>query len=210
MRRVKFGIIALAAAALAMVSAGEWIDNTAQAQTPSLAPQNVQAKDGANLGEVIVTWDTVARAKYYRIGYVSLAELRALPAGRDWTEAYFFVNVKNTGQTEYTIKRLEPGVFHYFIVSGMASEWDEDYLTNFGFAQLTPQSAAPGDYDADNDGLIEISDLAQLDAMRYDTDGNGNVSDEDYVAYTQAFTGAIAGMGCPIRRLPRLRTDRRP
>ena len=79
----------------------------------------------------------------------------------------------------------------------MASEWDEDYLTNFGFAQLTPQSAAPGDYDADNDGLIEISEPgpAGRHAVRHGRQRQ-RVPIEDYVAYTQAFTDAIAGMGC--------------
>ena len=35
------------------------------------------------------------------------------------------------------------------------------------------QSASPGDYDTDDDGLIEISTLEQLDAVRYDLDGDG-------------------------------------
>ena len=30
------------------------------------------------------------------------------------------------------------------------------------------------DYDADDDGLIEISNFAQLNAIRYDLDGNGD------------------------------------
>ena len=51
-----------------------------------------------------------------------------------------------------------------------------------------------GDYDADNDGLIEIRNLAQLDAMRYDLDGNG-ASDND--AYAAAYPGAADNMGCP-------------
>ena len=79
----------------------------------------------------------------------------------------------------------------------MASEYDEDYVKNLGFQKFTPQSTAPGDYDTDNDGLIEISSLAQLDAVRYDTDGDGNVADQHYVLYTQAFTDPRFDMGCP-------------
>ncbi|MDE2814775.1 MAG: fibronectin type III domain-containing protein [Gemmatimonadota bacterium] len=56
-----------------------------------------------------------------------------------------------------------------------------------------PQQAG-GDYDADNDGLIEIRNLAQLDAMRYDLDGNGASND---AAYAAAFPGAATNMGCP-------------
>ncbi len=54
------------------------------------------------------------------------------------------------------------------------------------------------DYDADNDNLIEISALAQLDAIRYDLDGNGlGVVGDDAVAYAAAFPGLPKGMGCP-------------
>ena len=54
------------------------------------------------------------------------------------------------------------------------------------------------DYDADNDNLIEISALAQLDAVRYDLDGNGQgVLGDDAVAYAAAFPGLPKGMGCP-------------
>ena len=53
------------------------------------------------------------------------------------------------------------------------------------------------DYDADNDNLIEISALAQLDAVRYDLDGNGlGVLGDDAVAYAAAFPGLPKGMGC--------------
>ena len=197
MRYLRFGIIALAVALLATIG-GARVDDTAQAQTPSLAPQNVQAVDGANLGEVVVTWDLVAGAAYYRVGYVSETEFYAVTgAGRPWTEAYFFVDVKNTGQTEFTLKGLEPGVLHLFIVAGNASQYGEPEWDFTQIALLTPQSTAPGDYDTDNDGLIEISSLAQLDAVRYDTDGDGNVADQHYVLYTQAFTDPRFDMGCP-------------
>ena len=38
-------------------------------------------------------------------------------------------------------------------------------------------SAAAVDYDADNDGLIEVDSLAKLNAIRYDLDGDGAVTD---------------------------------
>ena len=64
--------------------------------------------------------------------------------------------------------------------------------------QIARQAGAdPVDYDADNDNLIEISALAQLDAVRYDLDGNGlGVMGDDAVTYVAAFPGLPKGMGC--------------
>ena len=55
------------------------------------------------------------------------------------------------------------------------------------------------DYDADEDGLIDIDSLDQFNAMRWDLDGNGTVSAGDTTNYANAFPGAAAGMGCPDR-----------
>ena len=54
------------------------------------------------------------------------------------------------------------------------------------------------DYDRDDDGLIEVANLAQLDAMRYDLDGDGMVEDEDEARYYTAFPQGAPGMGCPL------------
>ena len=61
------------------------------------------------------------------------------------------------------------------------------------------------DYDEDNDRLIDVSNLAQLDAMRYDRNGNGaneasgqySVSASDWANHSSAFPRRVAGMGCP-------------
>ena len=53
------------------------------------------------------------------------------------------------------------------------------------------------DYDADDDGLIEIATLSQLDAVRHDLDGDGAASAAGAAAYASAFPGAVSGMGCP-------------
>ena len=56
--------------------------------------------------------------------------------------------------------------------------------------------ADPVDYDSDNDTLIEIANLRQLNAMRWDLDGNGAVAAGDQVNYDDAFPYAPADMGC--------------
>ena len=54
------------------------------------------------------------------------------------------------------------------------------------------------DYDADDDGLIEVSSLAQLNAIRWDLDGDGLVDDGSHSDdYDAAFPAALTGMGCP-------------
>ena len=60
----------------------------------------------------------------------------------------------------------------------------------------TPTGTGKGDrdYDTDKDGLIEVSNLAQLAAIRADLNGDG-VSPAP--AYAAAFPDAMPGMGCP-------------
>ena len=55
----------------------------------------------------------------------------------------------------------------------------------------------PISYDSDSDGLIEISNLAQLNAIRWDQDGDGAVDNiANASAYSAAFPFSAAGMGC--------------
>ena len=63
------------------------------------------------------------------------------------------------------------------------------------------------DYDTDDDGLIEVADLAQLNAIRWDLDGDGVASD---AGYATAFPDAPADMGCPDDRLHGVRADGGP
>ena len=65
---------------------------------------------------------------------------------------------------------------------------------------VAPESVeASVSYDTDGDGLIEISTLAQLNAIRWDLDGDGVVDNgANRVAYTTAFPDAVASMGCAL------------
>ncbi len=56
------------------------------------------------------------------------------------------------------------------------------------------QQQQTADYDTDDDGLIEVSSLAQLDAIRWDLDGDGASNNSGYAA---AFPNPATGMGCP-------------
>ena len=50
------------------------------------------------------------------------------------------------------------------------------------------------DYDENDNNLIDVTTLAQLDAIRHDLNGNG---DSTHTSYIAAFPGRTAGMGCP-------------
>ena len=77
----------------------------------------------------------------------------------------------------------------------IATSWSP--VTDFTIADRA-LSAGDTDYDIDDDGLIEVSSLAQLDAIRWDMNGGGS---PDLLAfrsyYAAAFPDAVSGMGCP-------------
>ena len=52
------------------------------------------------------------------------------------------------------------------------------------------------DYDPDDDGLIAITTLEQLDAVRHDLDGDGIPTVDGWAAYVAAFADAPDGLGC--------------
>ena len=74
-------------------------------------------------------------------------------------------------------------------------------LMLFALACAGGAGTQSGDYDADDDGLIEINNLEQLNAVRWDLDGDGIAEAADSVdkavAYATAFPEALNGMGCP-------------
>ena len=178
------------------------------------APANVRAADGANPGEVAVSWDAVAGAPFYRIGWVAMDDVSAARAeGRDWLDAFAFSDVANRGQTSHTVKPLTAGVHYAFIAASINrrfgdASWSEWVLLTPGAGEtgaellptptpiptLRPTPTGMGDYDTDQDGLIEISNLAQLAAIRADLNGDG-ISPAP--AYAAAFPNAMPGMGCP-------------
>ena len=87
---------------------------------------NIQVGDGSNPGQVIITWDAVPEATYYRIGYVNMdSDYKDAKAVGDWKEAFLYVDVANRGQRSYTIKRLEQGANHAFTVLTNGSRYSQ-------------------------------------------------------------------------------------
>ena len=107
----------------------------AEAQGRPPATTNIQIVNGHNHGEVIISWDAVPAATHYRIGYVNMETdyplAKSTEGGRtgNWLEAFVYVDVEAqnfvTSGTVYTIRRLEQGVQHAFVVLTNGSAYGE-------------------------------------------------------------------------------------
>ena len=210
MRYAKFAFVAIVVALFSLVG-GSGVNDT-QAHTPVDAPPhpaNIRAADGTHAGEVTVSWDAVAGVTSYRVGWLADADYRSYPD----TWRYYFAYSDVNANSSWTLRRLTPGLKYHFIVGrnyGTAGE--VSWPSGGEWSPLTlrlipaigsdvpapalplPQAPIGGDYDADDDGLIEIRTLGQLDAIRYDLGGTGVTPVPQYRA---AFPGAADGMGCP-------------
>ena len=207
MKYARFAIVALAVAVFATVSGGERYITVIQAQEPPPAPQSLTAVNGPNLGTATLTWTTVPGVSSYRVGWLAKEDYLTYIDNDIWQQKFAYSDV--IASSTYTVARLTPGADYYLIVGrkhdgGIAwSGWQE--LTLNADASSCPTDTTgtgttqpvAGDYDADNDGLIEIRTLAQLDAIRYDLNGDNRISSADNDAYYLAFPDAITGMGCP-------------
>jgi hypothetical protein len=204
MKYALFAIVALAVAVFAMASGGERYITVTQAQEPPPPPQSLTAVNGLNLGTATLTWTTVPGVSSYRVGWLAKEDYLAYIDNDIWRQKFAYSDV--IASSTYTVVRLTPGADYYLIVG---RKHDGDIAWS-GWQELTlsadvascpvaePPMATSGDYDADNDGLIEIRTLAQLDVIRYDLDGDNRISSADEGAYYSAFPDAITGMGCPF------------
>ena len=191
------------------------LNTVAHAQSDLVAPGNVVAQDTGNPGEVRISWDAVPGTADYRIGWVAYSDVEPLIAsGGDWLERFASIDIANRRQIEHAITRLTLGLQHTFIVAGNdgrygtpqwpdASAWQfitpgqdqsGDDLPDPGalscplpwVPKTTPsRGSASGDYDVDDDGLVEVATLAQF----------RSISSRGYSAL--AFPNALPGMGCP-------------
>ena len=135
-------IIVLAAISVAAIAAPPFTS----AQSSLTAPANVAASHGSEPGVVLLEWDPVPEATFYRIGWVAFDDYQAATdTGKDWLEAFAFVDVANVQQTSHTVARLTPGEYYAFIVAANDSRYGEPEWSEW--AQLTlnpaPQPICP-------------------------------------------------------------------
>lgn len=127
---------AFAAIAATLVAVGlTSIPATAQSGLP--APASVRSVNGPSPGQVIVSWDPLDSASYYRIGWVAYEDYEAAKAsGQPWLEAFTFVDLANRGQDSHTVNRLTPGILYAFIVASNDSRYGEPQWSQWALLTL--------------------------------------------------------------------------
>ena len=88
-------VILIAAAAVIAPN----LSPSALAQSNSVAPANVVARNGANIGEAIVSWTPNAVAASNRVGWANINEVQAAQAAGNWLEAFNFVEISGAKTT---------------------------------------------------------------------------------------------------------------
>ena len=180
-------------------------------------PANVRA---AVEGSAIrVTWDPVEEVDNYNVYHFASPSDRHPPCtlGRDGVTLGCEELAMSVGETSYVHAAPDSYNNYYWVVacnSGGCSEIDSDNPAS----QVGPESTGPDRTDTptptqthtpsdaptstgtpssardrDGDGLIEVDNLTQLDAIRWDLDGDGISDNADYAA---AFSDADTGTLC--------------
>lgn len=107
-------------------------------EMPAPPTTNIEVRDGDQAGEVVVSWDAVPEATYYRIGHINLTTdypLAKASTTGEWRAAFLFsdVNAKNftveDGRAQHTIRRLERGSVYAFTVHTTS---DANYDLTYG------------------------------------------------------------------------------
>ena len=114
---MKTSVVVLAVLSLAILVSVSG-RNVVQARDVWPGPDGVTATDGIHPGEAVITWSTVEKAAYYRIGWVAQADREVGTDGdAKWREGFVFADVANRGQASHLITGLAPGVEYDFVVA---------------------------------------------------------------------------------------------
>ena len=132
-------------------------------------------------------WGTVTGATGYKVEWHT---------SDSWTSP-IGTHTLTTATTTYSVTSgLNAGTRYYFRVTANSSDATIDDSPASDVVNAATHGASTVDYDADNDGLIEIDSLAKLNAIRYDLDGDGVPSTGNETAYNNVFPNAEDNMGC--------------
>ncbi len=105
-------------------------------------------------------------------------------------------NADTQAPTDLTVTGLTNDVETHFRVRAVRRTDGTDFPGDWSAsAKATPSDGV--DYDKDDDGLIEIGNLAQLNAVRWDMRGRGEAAAAHELDYLAAYPVPLEGMGCP-------------
>ena len=154
--------------------------------TAPAKPTNVRVTPGPL--QLIVRWTEATGARGYKVQWKS--------GGQSYNTSDRQATVSGGNTTTYTIENLTIGtIYTVRVIATLAGGMDSDPSDE---VMGTPQRI---DYDSDGDGLIDITTLAQLNAIRWDLNGDGVVAASDTMNYNAAFpnrdTTSNVRMGCP-------------
>ena len=130
--------------------------------------------------KIQVDWTAVTSATGYTVEWSTSSTFAGTPS-----------SATVTTNTHKITTGLTSGTTYYFRVMATKTGYDDSVWSDDDVS-VAPTTGKT-DYDADNDGLIEITTLAQLNAMRWDLDGNGSSTN---AGYATAFPNAEVNMGC--------------
>ena len=212
-----FTITLAVASGIANITDGTATGTIADDDESAAAPTSLTAAAGTNWGEIGLSWkapsdtgvlngrDPAAITGYQYRGAESSAGLE--PA--TWTDA--------GTATTFTVTGLTGGVTYFFQVRALNGVTPEGGVSREASAKAKALSCkanlsglavsrvtALSDHDSDGDGLIEVTTVEQLNAVRYDLDGDGAVVDDADTAdvdeaalYAAAFPVTPGGSVCP-------------
>ncbi len=152
-------------------------------------PSGLQGDTQPGSLDVQVSWDEVEEASDYSVRWRLAFSGNALNQGVNVHSPNAAITVADYGEWVVNVRSCASDV-------GCGSPREKRF--SVVPAPKPPAAAGDVDYDIDNDGLIEVSNLTQLNAIRWDADGDGTSDGGNGNAgYAEAFPEALEGKGCP-------------
>ena len=155
------------------------------------APTGLTATAGADNSSVALSWDASGDASVTGYEY----QHRVVYDGSEWG-SWTAIGNSDSRTASHTVTGLEGGFEHRFRLRAVnetgASEPAPEGEPGYVSAALEGGAGIASDNDTDDDGLIEVTNLAQLIAMQWDLDGDGSPTG-DGGKYATAFTSGVTG-----------------
>ena len=168
-------------------------DGLQNSVTPDLVDVTVGADNDAPIAHAGFDLTAAYDAKVTLDGTRSSDPENQTLSSWSWTQTDGVPTVRLTGGTERQATFRTPRVDTTLTFALTVS----DGANISAPAQVTIRvSGAVADHDDDDDGLIEIRTVAQLNAVRYDLDGDGVPTDSGVRQYAAAFETPATRMGC--------------